>query len=115
MKESKKPYKKVKRSQNKIFGIATRPRLNIFRSNLNIYAQLIDDLLGRTLVMESTLALHLNNNMTPSQAASLVGQKLAQKARLKGIKSLIIDTEKYPYKGRIKALIDAVAKEGIHF
>lgn len=91
--------RRKKRVRAKIRGTVERPRLSVFRSHRYIYAQLIDDLAGRTLAAAS------------SKDARVVGQLIAEKAKKKGINSAVFDRGAYKYHGRIKALAEA-AKEG---
>jgi large subunit ribosomal protein L18 len=101
-----------------IVGTAERPRLTVFRSSKNIYAQLIDDLQGVTLVAASSqakdtrAALAYGGNI---KAAVLIGQKIAEAARAKGIAKVAFDRGHYRYHGRIKALADAARKGGLQF
>ena len=103
---------KIKKSAN------GRYRLSIFRSSKNIYAQIIDDDKGKTLLSSSTLDKKIKSkfkNTGNKEAASEIGKILAEKAKQKGIKKVIFDRGKYLYHGRIKALADAVREMGIKF
>jgi large subunit ribosomal protein L18 len=99
-----------------IVGTAERPRLSVFRSNKHIYAQLIDDLTGATLATAGTsgktpLAPYGGNKA----AATLVGQKLAEQAKAKGISKVAFDRGHYRYHGRVKALADGARAAGLQF
>ena len=97
-----------------ITGTPERPRLNVFRSSKHIYAQLIDDFNGVTLAAASSSSKEskYGGNVT---AAKLVGQKLAEAAKAKGIKQAAFDRGHYRYHGRIKALADAAREGGLLF
>lgn len=106
------------RVRKKIQGTAERPRLNVFRSLQNIYAQIIDDEKGVTLVSVSTLAPELKGKIPSSSntaAATAVGELLAKKAEEAGIKQVVFDRSGYVYHGRIKALADAARAGGLEF
>ncbi|GGA88167.1 50S ribosomal protein L18 [Ornithinibacillus halotolerans] len=117
-----KPDKNVsrKRRHNRVrknlFGTAERPRLNVYRSNKHIYAQLIDDTNGVTLVSASTLDKDLTLDSTSSvDAATKVGELIAKRAQDKGHKSIVFDRGGYLYHGRVKALADAAREAGLEF
>ena len=101
-----------------ITGTAERPRLSVFRSSKHIYAQLIDDLTGRTLAAASTsvealkTALPYGGNI---KAAAVVGKTLAEAAKAKGIQTAAFDRGHYRYHGRVKALADAAREGGLKF
>ncbi|OPY59728.1 MAG: 50S ribosomal protein L18 [Pelotomaculum sp. PtaU1.Bin035] len=110
--------KKHLRVRKKITGVAGRPRLNVFRSIKNIYAQIIDDERGVTLVSASTLAPELKGKLPAggnTAAAKAVGELLAQKARDAGIKRVVFDRGGCIYHGRIKALADTARSGGLEF
>ncbi|MCL6634678.1 MAG: 50S ribosomal protein L18 [Peptococcaceae bacterium] len=120
----KKPDRKALRAKRhfrvrkKIHGTAERPRLNVFRSLNNIYAQIIDDDRGVTLVSASTLAPELKGKLPSSRniaAAAAVGELLAKKATAAGIRQVVFDRAGYVYHGRIKALADAARAGGLEF
>ncbi len=95
-----------------------RYRLSVFRSSKNIYAQIIDDDKGKTLLSSSTLDKKIKSkfkNTGNKEAASEIGKILAEKAKEKGIKKVIFDRGKYLYHGRIKALADSARKSGLEF
>ena len=105
--------------RNKIVGTTERPRLSIFRSSKHIYAQLIDDLTGRTLASASTkvkkgeqAAAGYGGN---ALAAKLVGLQIAERAKAAGIKKVAFDRGHYRYHGRIKALADGAREGGLQF
>jgi len=108
--------KRHARVRAKLSGTATRPRLNVYRSNTNIYAQLIDDLNGVTLASASTLEKELSLNSTSNvEAAQKVGELIAKRAVEKGYSSVVFDRGGYLYHGRIKALADAARENGLEF
>ena len=118
-KKIKKLYtQQKKRYLKKIVGSLEKPRLAVFRSHQHIYAQLIDDQTGTTLVSSSTLekTIDLSEISTSSQkAAYLVGQALAKKAIQKEIKSIVFDRGEKPYLGRIKNLAEGARADGLIF
>lgn len=91
-----------------------RPRLSIFRSNKYIYAQIIDDSAGKTLVAASEKELK-NDKMTKIQVAEEIGKSIAQKAAKKKVNSVVFDKGAYRYHGRVKALAESARKEGLIF
>jgi large subunit ribosomal protein L18 len=98
----------------KLSGTADRPRLNVYRSLSHIYAQVIDDQKGETIVSASTLALKSKTGGNVA-AAKEIGKAIAQRAVEKGIKSVVFDRGGYLYHGRIKALADAAREAGLEF
>lgn len=101
-----------------VTGTPDRPRLNVFRSLAEIYAQVIDDTAGHTLVSASSLDQELRSKMAglkKTEQARQVGQALAQRARAKGIDKVVFDRGGYRYIGRIKALADAAREGGLEF
>mgnify|MGYP003285563665 FL=1 len=108
--------KRHKRLRNHISGTAMRPRLSVFRSSKHIYAQLIDDEAGNTLLSVSTLDKSLNLENTGNiDAAKAVGESIANKAKEKGIEEVVFDRSGYVYHGKIKALADAAREAGLKF
>ncbi|MEI5909210.1 50S ribosomal protein L18 [Bacillus spongiae] len=108
--------KRHARVRAKITGTEARPRLNIFRSSKHIYAQLINDTNGVTLVSASTLDKELNNDSTGNlEAAVKVGELVAKRAKEKGFTSVVFDRGGYLYHGRVKALADAARENGLEF
>lgn len=102
----------------KIGGNAERPRLNVFRSLNQIYAQLIDDGAGQTLVSASSLDPELRaklGKLTKVEQAKLVGETLAARAKKHGIQMVVFDRGGYRYHGRVKALAEAVRGAGLKF
>jgi len=105
--------KKHWRTRNKIKGTAERPRLAVFRSTQHIYAQIIDDTVGNTLVSASTLDVKVDG--TKTDAAKAVGEAVAKKALEKGIDKVVFDRGGNLYHGRIKALADGAREAGLDF
>lgn len=107
-----------RRVRRKVVGREARPRLCVFRSLNHIYAQVIDDARGQTLVTASTLEEQLRgrtNGRTKAEAAKLVGQLLAQRAREQGVSQVVFDRGGYRYHGRVKALAEAAREAGLEF
>jgi large subunit ribosomal protein L18 len=108
--------KRHARVRAKLSGTAARPRLNVFRSNKHLYAQLIDDMSGVTLASASTMEKDLNLESTSNvDAAKLVGELVAKRAVEKGITSIVFDRGGYLYHGRIQVLADAARENGLQF
>ena len=105
---------KHRRLRNRFSGTAERPRLAVFRSNNHMYAQIIDDTVGKTLVSASTLdkELEKTNNV---EAAAAVGTVVAKRALEKGIKTVVYDRGGFIYAGKIKALAEAAREAGLEF
>lgn len=105
------------RLRKKISGTAERPRLNVFRSSKHMYAQLIDDDTGVTLVAASTIdrAFDKTDSGATIEAAKKVGKLIAERAKEKGVTKIVFDRGGYLYHGRIAALADSVRAEGIQF
>ena len=103
------------RVRGKISGTPECPRLNVFRSNANIYAQLIDDVNGVTLVSANTLEKTFEGATGNSEAAKKVGLVLAERAKAKGIEEVVFDRGGYVYHGRIAALADGAREGGLNF
>ena len=106
--------KRHRRIRGKISGTAERPRLSIFRSNKNIYAQLIDDVAGVTLASASTLDANVSDATKVEQAAA-VGKAIAEAAKAKNISTVVFDRSGYLYHGRVQALADAARENGLDF
>jgi large subunit ribosomal protein L18 len=100
------------RIRAKLSGTEQRPRLNVYRSLNHIYAQVIDDHTGQTLVSASSIKLKTGGNVA---AAKEIGKAVAEKAVEKGIKKVVFDRGGYLYHGRIKALADAAREAGLEF
>lgn len=104
------------RVRSKVTGTATRPRLNVFRSNKHIYAQIIDDVAGHTLVSASTMDKDLNLSGTGNaKAAAAVGTTVAKKALDKNITNVVFDRAGYLYHGRVATLAEAAREAGLKF
>jgi len=107
------------RVRKKILGTPDRPRLTVFRSHKNIYAQIIDDTQGRTLVAASSLDKPLREKLGGAggnrAAAQIVGTAVAAKAVQAGIKRVVFDRNGYPYHGRVRELAEAARKGGLEF
>jgi large subunit ribosomal protein L18 len=108
--------KRHARVRAKLSGTSARPRLNVFRSNKHIYAQIIDDMSGVTLASASTLDKDLSLESTGNvEAAQKVGELVAKRAVEKGITSVVFDRGGYLYHGRIQALADSARENGLQF
>lgn len=103
------------RIRKTVKGTAERPRLSVFRSNKQIYAQLIDDVQGVTLAAVSSAAKEMTANGPKVDLAREVGKKLAEKAVQSGIKSCVFDRGGYLYHGRVKALAEGAREGGLQF
>ena len=104
------------RARRRLRGSAARPRLNVFRSLNHIYAQLVDDDTGATLVAASSLQKAVSAGKGGNLAAAkAVGAAIAARAREKGIAAVVFDRGGYPYHGRVKALADAAREAGLQF
>jgi large subunit ribosomal protein L18 len=103
------------RVRGKISGTPERPRLNVFRSNANIYAQIIDDVNGVTLVSASTLDHSIEGATGNCEAAKKVGKLVAERAAEKGIKEVVFDRGGYIYHGRVAALAEGAREAGLDF
>ena len=112
---NKQRLRRHKRVRGKISGTAARPRLNVFRSNTNIYAQIIDDENGVTLLSASTLDKEFNGYGGNCEAAKAVGAMIAKKAAEKGITEVVFDRGGYVYHGRVMALAEAAREGGLKF
>lgn len=107
--------KRHKRVRSKIKGTAKCPRLNVFRSTNNIYAQLIDDVAGVTLVAASTLDKGLNGYGGNKEAARKVGMLIAERAKQKNITEVVFDRGGYIFHGRVKELAEGAREGGLKF
>ena len=103
------------RMRGKISGTAECPRLNVFRSNANIYAQLIDDVNGVTLAAANTLEKGSEGATGNAEAAKKVGLALAERAKAKGIEEVVFDRGGYVYHGRVAALAEGAREGGLKF
>ena len=104
-----------KRIRRKLSGTAERPRLAVFRSVAHIYAQVIDDTAGTTLVSASSIDKGARTKGGNVMAAKTIGKLVAERAKEKGIKQVVFDRGGYHYHGRIKALADAAREAGLEF
>ena len=103
------------RVRGKISGTPECPRLNVFRSNANIYAQIIDDVNGVTLVSANTLEKDFEGSTGNAEAAKKVGLVIAERAKAKGIEEVVFDRGGYVYHGRVAALADGAREGGLKF
>ena len=103
------------RVRGKVSGTPERPRLNVFRSNANIYAQIIDDVNGVTLVSANTLEKEFEGATGNIEAAKKVGAVLAERAKAKGIEAVVFDRGGYIYHGRVAALAEGAREAGLNF
>jgi large subunit ribosomal protein L18 len=119
MKDSNKRFDyRVKRVRSKVKGVQERPRLSVHRGHKHIYAQIIDDSKGVTLVSASTLSPELKGKLKVTDtiiAAKSVGDLVAKKATEKGIKKVVFDRRGYEYTGKVKALADTARENGLEF
>jgi large subunit ribosomal protein L18 len=119
--ESKRRVARMKRKlrvRKKIFGTSERPRLSVFRSSKHIYAQLIDDTSGKTIVASSSLEKAFKEIGKPESkraAANSVGKMIGERAKDKGINEIIFDRNGYIYHGRVKALSEGAREAGLVF
>ena len=105
---------KIKRSiRSKLEGTSERPRLTVFRSNKQIYAQVVDDTSGRTVASASSLKLE--DTLTKKEQAAKVGEMIAKSATDAGVQSVVFDRNGYLYHGRVKELADAARNGGLKF
>lgn len=104
-----------RRVRGKINGSTERPRLSVYRSNKQIYAQIIDDVSGRTLASASSLKLEKGDAAAKIDQASLVGKAIADAARAAGVEAVVFDRNGYLYHGRIKQLAEAAREGGLKF
>ena len=112
---TKKEERRIKikyRIRKSVFGTAERPRLSVFRSNKQIYAQVINDLTGTTLASASSLGME---TMPKKEQAAKVGEMIAKKALEAGIEKVVFDRNGYLYHGRVKELADGARKGGLKF
>ncbi|MDO5759431.1 MAG: 50S ribosomal protein L18 [Bacteroidota bacterium] len=115
---TKKDLRRLKikmRIRKKVNGTAQRPRLTVFRSNKEIYTQLIDDEAGSTLCAASSMEKGFQKSGNKTEVALQVGKVLAQRAKEKGIEAVVFDRNGYLYHGRVKALADSARENGLKF
>src|SRR5262245_15634792 len=111
-------HRRQLRVRRRMLGSTERPRLAVFRSSKHIYAQIIDDLAGKTLVSASTIDADVRSQVksgSNKKAAELVGSTLGKRAKEKGIGQVAFDRRHYKYHGRVQALADAARKAGLQF
>ncbi len=113
--KSKRRERIKKRVRKSLSGTAQRPRLTVFRSNKQIYAQLIDDVAGVTLASAESIKDDAAQKVNKTEQAKLVGEKIAESASKVGVKEVIFDRNGYLYHGRIKALADSAREAGLKF
>ena len=109
---------KHRKIRNRLSGTAACPRLAVFRSNNHMYAQIIDDTVGNTLVSASTLQKDVKANLEKTNnvdAAAYLGKVIAEKALEKGIKDVVFDRGGFIYQGKVKALAEAAREAGLEF
>ena len=112
---NKQRAKRHRRVRAKVFGTPARPRLCVYRSLANIYAQIIDDVAGKTLVAASSLEGGFEGNGGNKEAANKVGKMVAEKAIAAGIKKVVFDRGGYIYHGRVASLADGAREGGLEF
>jgi large subunit ribosomal protein L18 len=106
------------RVRKKLVGTAKRPRLNVYRSLNQIYAQVIDDTAGHTLISASTLDGEIKSqikDLSKIDQAKYIGSEIAKRAKNQGVKTVVFDRGGYRYHGRVKALAEAAREEGLKF
>ena len=114
--KQKRRYRIKKRIRKIISGTSERPRFSVFRSNKQIYAQLVNDLDGTTLLSISSLNKEISEKeVNKSEQAALVGKALAEKAKAAGIENVVFDRNGYLYHGRVKQLAEAAREGGLKF
>ena len=101
--------------RKRLAGSAERPRLSVYRSNKGIYAQIIDDTTGKTLVSASSLSKDFAGNGTKIEQSKAVGKLVAEKAVAAGISQVVFDRNGYLYHGRVKSLADGAREAGLNF
>ncbi len=107
-----------RRVRKRVYGTPERPRLNVFRSLNHIYAQVIDDTVGRTLASASTIDGEVRSQvegLRKTEQAKIVGRVVAERALMKGVKKVVFDRGGYKYHGRVKALAEAAREAGLEF
>jgi len=110
--------KRHRRVRKRVYGTSERPRLSVYKSLNHIYAQIIDDVSGRTLVSASTLSPDVREKIKSGgniESAKLVGEPIGKKALDKNISKVVFDRGGYPYHGRVKALAEAAREAGLEF
>ena len=112
---NKQRMKRHKRVRSKISGTPERPRLNVFRSEMHIYAQVIDDVNGVTLCSASSVEKTFEGPGSNKEAARKVGKTVAERAKAKGITNIVFDRGGYVYHGRVQELADGAREGGLEF
>jgi len=115
---TKKNIRRARRKQGirkEVFGMPDRPRLSVFRSLNHVYAQVIDDLTGKTVASPSTRDKSFADKGAKMSEATAVGKLVAQRAKEKGVQKVVFDRNGYLYHGRIKALADGAREGGLQF
>jgi large subunit ribosomal protein L18 len=111
--------KRKKRFRGKLGGTIERPRLTVFRSSKNIYAQIIDDSISKTLVDASSLSRDIRSQISGKgsnkEGASIIGKLIAERSLEKGIKKIVFDRNGFLYHGRVKALAESAREHGLEF
>ena len=108
-------FKLKMRIRKKVSGTSDRPRLTVFRSNKEIYAQLIDDVKGVTLASASTVEKTFERKGTKIEQAIVIGKNIAERAKSIGIEAVVFDRNGYLYHGRVKSLADSARENGLKF
>jgi len=105
------------RIRKRLSGIAEKPRMSVYRSNKEIYVQLVDDVQGKTLIAASSREKDIaeKKDITKTEQAKLVGKLIAEKAAANGISQVVFDRNGYLYHGRVKSLADAARENGLKF
>lgn len=107
---------KIKRSiRKKISGTSMVPRLSVFRSNKQIYAQVIDDINGKTLASASSFNNKATDKKNKTEQAAIIGKEVAEKAQKAGVQAVVFDRNGYLYHGRVKSLADSARESGLKF
>ena len=107
--------KNKRRIRKKVFGTTSVPRLSVFRSNKQIYAQIIDDITGKTLASSGSLKNDEAQKGSKTLQAETVGKLIAEKAKESGVEKVVFDRNGYLYHGRVKSLAESARKEGLKF
>jgi large subunit ribosomal protein L18 len=115
LKKDEARLRRKKRIRKKVLGTSSRPRLTVYRSLKHIYAQLVDDLNGHTLLSVSSSSKEFSESGGNISGAKSLGAKLGEKALEKGIKGVVFDRNAYRYHGRVQALAEAAREKGLHF
>ncbi len=117
--KNRKVYRRLRikqRIRKVVLGSSERPRLSVFRSNKQIYVQLVDDLAGKTLVAANSHDKNISEQkVNKTEQAKLVGKRIAEKALAAGITSVVFDRNGYLYHGRVKSLAEAAREGGLNF